>query len=545
LTDGNFYRNWKGESTMFAPNRPVKAVFAWSAHAAILSLLAIPAFASPTVTVSSGKLAGTTDQGVEAYLGIPYAAPPIGDRRFSPPQPVTQWKSVRDASSFGANCIQPITDGIAGGFAPWTAEYTIAGPTSEDCLFLNVWTPKAESNAKHPVLVWIHGGGFVSGSGSVAVYQGAQFAKKGIVVVTINYRLGALGFLAAPALGDHPGNYGVLDMIAALKWVQANIAAFGGDPSKVTIAGQSAGSAAVHALVASPQARGLFGNTIAESGSGLMPLGRPYDAAKTDGAAYMAQRGVKDLAGLRALPASAFVASIPSTSAPAPKAPSPALRFSPVVDGTIITDDPTDGSDVPMLTGLVADEGSAMSPNYGKATIDSFTADAARVFGDDSSQLLSLYPVSDPGAVGSTSIQLKRDFGQAGTWIWAVNRAKTEKAPVYMYFFRHVEPSPDSDRYGAFHSSEIPYVFGNLNKGKRDFNDIDHKVSQTMMTYWINFISTGNPNGSTLSHWPALEVNSPQILEIGDGASIKPLLTSQKRDFYAKEISKGIQPSLF
>lgn len=535
----------KESITVLALDKNIRTLLIGLACAASSSLLGLPAVASATVTVDSGKLAGTTDQGVEAYLGIPYAQAPVGNLRFSPPEALSPWKGVRDATQFGANCIQPITDGIAGGFAPWTAEYTIAGPTNEDCLFLNVWTPKADSHAKHPVLVWIHGGGFVSGSGSVAVYQGAQFAKKDVVVVTINYRLGALGFLTAPALGEHPGNYGVLDMIAALKWVKTNIAAFGGDPSKVTIAGQSAGSAAVHVLVASPQAKGLFVNTIAESGSGLMPLARPYEAANADGAAYMTQKGAKDLAALRALPASAFVQSIPSTSAPPPKTPSPALRFSPVIDGTIISADPTVGSDVPMLTGLVADEGSSMAPNYGKATVESFNADATRVFGGDSAQLLALYPISDPSAAGHTAIQLKRDFGQAGTWIWAVNRAKTEKAPVYMYFFKHVEPSPDSDRYGAFHSSEIPYVFGNLNKGKRDFTDVDHKVSQTMMTYWINFISTGDPNGASLPHWPALQATDPEILEIGDTVAAKALLTSKKRDFYATEVRKGVQPSLF
>jgi para-nitrobenzyl esterase len=528
-------KNWQGNPRYFVLRICAVSLISFSTST----------FAAPIANTNTGKLAGTVDKGVDAYLGIPYASPPVGDGRFSAPTPYAAWKGLRSATTFGANCVQPVTDGIAGGFAPWTAEYTIEGPINEDCLFLNVWTPKTDAHAKHPVLVWIHGGGFVSGSGSVAIYQGAQFAKKGIVVVTINYRLGALGFLAAPALGEHPGNYGVLDMIAALKWVKANIAEFGGDPRKVTIAGQSAGSAAVHVLVSSPDAKGLFANTIAESGSGLMPLGRPYDAAKVDSTTYATTLGATTRSALLALPSSAFVASIPSTSAPRPSTPSPALRFSPVIDGNIISADPTVGSDVPMLTGLVADEGSAMDPNYGKATVSSLQSDATRAFGGDSAQLLALYQANDDSNAGGTAIQLKRDFGQAGTWLWAVDRAKTEKAPVYMYFFRHIEPSPDSDRYGAFHSSEIPYVFGNLDKGQRQFTDIDRNVSKVMMAYWINYITTGDPNGAGLAKWPSLQTKAPQILEIGETAVAKPLLNERKRAFFKMEIDKGVKPSLF
>jgi para-nitrobenzyl esterase len=521
---------------------------AW-ALAFAASSLAGTCIAAPTVTIDSGNLIGKSGDGVDAYLGIPYAAAPIGAGRFAAPKAVAHWAKPRDATTYGANCPQPSTDGLAGGFGAWTSEYTISGPISEDCLFLNVWAPPPTSGSRHPVLLWIHGGGFSTGSGSVAIYEGAQLAKQGIVVVTINYRLGALGFLAAPTLGAHPGNYGILDMIAGLKWIKRNIASFGGDPSRVTIAGQSAGSAAVHVLLESPAAKGLFVGGIAESGSGVMPLGRPLTEAKTDGTAYAQSKGATTLAALRALPTSAFIDTAggppPSGSRPGVRVGTPTLRFSPVLDGLTVAADPKAGSDVPFLTGFVADEGSSMNPHYGQSTPAALAEEANRVYGQDAGAFLSLYPAPDDASAGLASILIKRDFSLAGGWLWALERSKTEKSPVFMYLFRHVEPGADSARYRAFHSSEIPYVFGTLDKGNRPFTDIDRQVSKTVMQYWVNFIRAGDPNQAGMPKWPALDADAPVILDIGETIAAAPLLDSQKRAFYSMELAKGVHPSLF
>lgn len=264
------------------------------------------ACAEPIVRIDSGQLAGRSDGGVDIYLGIPYAASPTGINRWRAPQPVAPWEGIREATDFCASCPQPIPNGDSGSM---TSGFMIPGPIDEDCLFLNIWTPNSASESKCPVMLWIHGGGFMSGSGSKPIFEGGQFAKQGIVVVTVNYRLGALGFLAAPALGPQPGNYAILDLIAALQWIKRNISVFGGDPNNITIAGQSAGSVAVHALVASPTAKGLFVRAIAQSGSGVLQIAQPLNSAKAIGAQYILSKGVSTLDELRALPASAFVMS--------------------------------------------------------------------------------------------------------------------------------------------------------------------------------------------------------------------------------------------
>jgi len=281
-----------------------------------------------TIQISQGTLRGVAGDGVRAFLGIPYAAAPVGELRWRPPLPAAGWNGVRDASNPGASCMQTLTPA---GRKPWTHEYLVQDAVSEDCLFLNLWTPLANKvEAAYPVLVWIHGGAFVEGSASVPIYNGAALAKHGIIVVGINYRLGAFGFLAHPELsvegGGSSGNYALHDMLAALHWVRENIAAFGGDSAQVTIAGQSAGASAVHHLLAAPQARGLFARAIAQSGSGRGRAPIVLKDAEHMGLAFSRKAGAASLAELRALPASALLDIDVSV-------PEQGLRFAPILDG--------------------------------------------------------------------------------------------------------------------------------------------------------------------------------------------------------------------
>jgi para-nitrobenzyl esterase len=509
---------------------------------AALGLLAARfALAAPAVTIDSGQLSGRTEENVSAYLGIPFAAAPVGAARWRPPARPAPWKGVRSAAEFGASCPQLRNDN---GLGPWTPEYMISGPTAEDCLFLNVWS--ADTAAHKPVLVWIHGGAYTGGSGSVAVYEGRHLAQQGVVVVTVNYRLGALGFLSAPALGAGSGNYGLLDIVAALQWVQRNIHSFGGDPARVTIAGQSAGASAVLALLASPPAKGLFARAIVESGAGVFPLGQSPEEAQRQGAAFAEAKGATTAAALRALSADALIAPLTAQTPSAPTPPSVPFRMSygPIVDGATVSANTNAGSDVPVLTGFVANEASALNPRYGQATPATLEDYAKRVFGDDAVTLLHLYPAKDDATAGEMSKRIPREFGQAGSWLWARERSKTKHAPVYMYMYRHDEPGPESARYEAFHSCEIPYVFGTLDKGGRPFVDADRVLSRTVMRYWVDFVTGGDPNGTGLPAWPALDPSAPRVLDIDTSIRAVPLLDEPKRAFFSQEVAKGVSPSL-
>ena len=509
---------------------------------AALSMLAAGfAVAAPVVTIDSGQLSGRTEKAVSAYLGIPYAAPPVDAARWQSPARPAAWKGVRSAAEFGANCPQLRNDN---GLGPWTPEYLISGPTAEDCLFLNIWT--ADAAAHRPVLVWVHGGAYTGGSGSVAVYEGRQLARQGIVVVTLNYRLGALGFLSAPALGARSGNYGLLDIIAALQWVQRNIHSFGGDPARVTIAGQSAGASAVLALLASPPAKGLFARAIAESGAGVFPLGQSPEEAQRQGAAFAESKGATTAAALHALSADTLIAPVgPQASPTQPPTSAPfRMSYGPIVDGVTVSSDATVGSDVPVLTGFVANEASALDPRYGHATPATLEDYAKRVFGADAPALLSLYPAKDDATAGEMSKRIPREFGQAGGWLWARERARTKHAPVYMYMYRHVEPGPEAVRYQAFHSCEIPYVFGTLDKGGRPFLDADVELSRTVMRYWVNFVTRADPNGTALPTWPVLDPSAPRVLDIDASIRALPLLDEPKRAFFSREVANGVRPSL-
>jgi len=506
---------------------------------AFLALLALAADPAHALQLHQGAIDGQRKDGVTRYLGIPYAGAPVRERRWQAPLPAPSWPGTLHADHFKANCQQAPAPKA---FRAWTAEYLIEGPVSEDCLYLNVWSPAADTpSAKLPVLVWIHGGGFTSGGATVPVYDGQALAAKGVIVVTINYRLGVYGFLSHPALrNENPahasGNYGLLDQIAALRWVRENIAAFGGDAQRVTVAGQSAGAASVHELIASPLARGLFQRAIAESGSGMggaLPDGAASDAV---GVRLQAKADAPDIAALRKLPA----AQLDEAAA--------GLSFRPSVDGRVLPDAGYAGrntNDVPMLTGLTADEGSSMSPTYGQATPASFAARLTQRYGELASAFARAYPAASNQQASASARQLARDRGLASTWLWAKTRMATSTQAVYMYYFTHVEPGPEAQHYGAFHSSEIPYVFATLDRAERPFTAQDRALSSTVKQYWANWIRDGDPNGPGLPAWPRLRPDAAQMLEIGTHSGARPILPAEKMSLFERYAGQGGQLGLF
>lgn len=501
-----------------------------------------PAFAhEPRATLEEGEIVGVHQGGVEAFLGIPFAAPPVGANRWRSPQAVQPWTEPRDANTFGANCIQPLGQGDYG---PWTHEYVVTENFSEDCLFLNVWRPSGVAEQERlPVYVWIHGGGFVAGSGAVPIYDGHNLATRDMIVVTLNYRLGALGFLAHPEIsaeaGDGPkSNFGLQDQIAALEWVQRNIAALGGDPDNVTIAGQSAGAIAVHSLVASPAAKGLFARAIAQAG--LPVAGRtstPLADAEKAGAAYMEQLGQDSLSGLRALPATAFLPQ-PGTGRP--------FRFGIVLDDILLGSDPSTAvtagtaNDVPMLVGQNADEALGGPPASGEISVEDWNTALDGAFGPHAEAIGSLYPAATGEQRAASLRQIQRDRAYADIWLWGIARARTNNSPLYVYLFDHVEPGPVSNVWRSFHSNEIPYVFGTLDKApERRFTFEDWKVSLTMSQIWANFARNGIPSGDDLGTAPAFEADNPERIRIRAVAEAETMLSPEKRAAYAAFVEDG------
>lgn len=499
--------------------------------------------------VREGTLAGARERAVSAFLGIPYAAPPVGANRWRPPAPPSAWSGVRQASQFSASCQQTVG---TGGFGPWTHEYVVSGAVSEDCLYLNVWTPAQATGDRLPVLVWIHGGGFSGGSASVPIYDGAKLAAQGIVVIGINYRLGLYGFMAHPALSaESPvgasGNYGLLDQIAALKWIKANVAAFGGDPDRITIAGQSAGAASVHHLIASPLARGLFARAIAQSGSGMGLAVPDRTTAEQRGVALMQAAGVTGIAQLRALSAAQLDAALGKMMMGA--APAGGLPFAPIIDGLVLPDAGYAGAninDTPILTGMTADEMTGLDPTIDHASSADVTARIERDYGALAPEVLKLYPAATDAQANATVRALARDRGLASMALWAEQRQKTSRHPIYAYLWTHWEPGPDAARYRAFHSSEIPYVFGTLDASpERPFTDEDQRLSDELSGYWVNWVKTGDPNGPGLSQWPVFQTDGEAILEIGTRTMIRPILAPERLRIFREHVARGGTLGLF
>ena len=483
--------------------------------------------AQTRVQVRGGALEGSDGAGVVAFKGIPFAAPPVGDLRWRAPQPAKAWAGVRTAKSFPVACEQALTRS----HLPWTEEFMPQGTDSEDCLYLNVWTPSVKAKGL-PVYVFLHGGAYREGATSIAVYDGAALAAKGAVVVTIQYRLGVFGFLAHPELtaesADHAsGNYALMDCLAAMGWVKQNIAAFGGNPERVTVGGQSAGAGAVHALLASPMARGLMQGAIAESGSSVGPPLRSLAAAEQDGQAFAASRGAGSLAALRALPAEQLL----------PRATDPnTLRFAPIVDGKVLPEDPNaaiasgHALDVPILTGMQADEGSSTA-GYGRST-QAQMGEAAGRMGSGGERFRTLYPFADDGAAAEAGKVSARDRGLASMYLWASLTAAHDRSPVYTYYWAHALPWPEHPEYASFHSSELPYVLGNLGVMQRPFTGADRALSAEAEGWWLNFLRSGNPNGAGLPRWDRFAADKPETMEIDTDAHMRPLMSADRLVFW-------------
>jgi para-nitrobenzyl esterase len=467
------------------------------------------------VQTDNGLVQGLTEKDLTVYRGIPFAAPPTGDLRWRAPRPAPRWEGVRSAKMFGPDPYQG--DG--------------KGNVSEDCLYLNVWTPATSKGERIPVLVWIYGGGFSFGNTSSPVHNGEHLARKGVVLVSINYRVGPLGFLAHPELSaESPhkasGNYGLLDLIAGLRWVKANIAAFGGDPEQVTIFGESAGGIAVSMLAASPQARGLFKGAISQSGGSFGPprpttypgenMKRLKDAEQA-GAAFAQKAGATSIRDLRKLAPEKLPPGFGSGAA------------WPIIDGFVIPDDQhklyeaRKYNDVALLLGYNSDEGLSFAR---EKTPEEYRANTQARFGPFADKLLAAYPPSALG-VPKTARDLMRDaaFGWH-TWAWARLAARTGKSKVFYYYFdQHPERAPGSPQadHGMAHGVDVPYVFKTLDPNDPRLTPGDSAISETVATYWTNFAKHGDPNGAGVPEWPRFTESNRQVMYFRNEARPGPV----------------------
>jgi para-nitrobenzyl esterase len=507
--------------------------------AALLLFGATPKGTMNPVRIDSGMISGVTDKsGVTAYLGIPFASPPVGQLRWRPPQPAGHWEGVREANHFGASCMQD----EPGSRLPWTEEFMTQGVLSEDCLFVNVWTAAKSASEKRAVMVYIYGGGFNEGSGSVAVYNGAQLATKGVVVVTFNYRVGPLGFLVYPELtreSEHysSGNYGLLDQIAALQWVHRNVGAFGGDPNRVPIFGQSAGAISVADLMRSPLAKGLFARAIAESGPGLFPEsilggGMTLEQREQQGLKYAESKGAHSLADLRALPAADFFKSTPGSKGAPPDVGAP------VTDGWVLTREHP-AHEVPLIVGMVSGD-AAFASGFGPPaapTVANYTTTAQKTYGDMAGTFLKLYPAEKDSDVEAAKRASETDRARVSIDVWCEDQVK-RSGRIYTYFFDHPIPWPAHPEFGAFHSSELPYIFETLKLLDRPWQPADFRLSEIMASYWSNFAKTGDPNAPGLPRWPIYELHSHATMELGDHVGPIAEADPEKVEFFVGYFKK-------
>ena len=505
------------------------------------------------VQVATGRLAGATlASGIHVFKGVPYAAPPVGPRRWQAPQPAQPWQNVRPATQFGPRAMQ----------LPLFGDMNFRSDgVSEDCLYLNVWTGAKAASEKRPVLVYFYGGGFVAGDGSEPRYDGEALARRGIVAVTVNYRLGVFGFMAHPELTQESpnhasGNYGLLDQQAALRWVKQNIAAFGGDPAHITIGGESAGSWSVSAQMAAPGSKELIKGAIAESGSllGLQPLPTLAQGEQA-GVAFGTAVGAGSLAALRALPAQQVLEASGKQGAP---------RFSPVVDGYFLPRQPTEifaagqQAHVPLLVGWNSQEMTyQMVLGPAAPTLDNYRTAMQKLYGERATEALKQYPAATDAEVEQAANNLAGDrFIAYSTWKLADAQLQTGGQPVYRYLYARPRPAmtpemgnatanlaggvtrgtgaaaPAPPAKGAVHSAEIEYALGNLPTNKVfAWAPDDYKLSEVMQGYFANFIKTGNPNGSGLPTWPAASQQGGQVLRLDVTTKAEPDQTRPRYQF--------------
>ncbi len=519
----------------------------------VAALAILPSVAAQTmrpipgdpIATPNGKIAGKLlASGVRAYFGIPYAAAPVRELRWREAQPSRLWAGVYNADRFAPECIQVLRRHNLN-------HYFGEEPTSEDCLYLNIWVPaEAKPDAKLPVLVYIHGGGFTIGSSGMALYAGESVAKRDAVFVNFNYRLGALGFMAHPELTKESphnasGNYGLLDQVAALRWIKSNIARFGGDPDNVTISGQSAGSSSVAFLQASPLAKGLFQRAVGFSGSPFAnadPLPTRADA-ETAGLAIQEMLATSSLSQLRELPADKIVA----VQRDCQLGCAGSIRVGPSVDGYFLPDAPTEifaagrHNDVPLLVGFTGDESSNDLSNA--KTLAEYKAAVERLYADRVIAFLRLYPATtDAEAREMGHIAAREGLMEGRMRAWAKAQSVWNKSPVYMFMFSRVHPFSEGAQFfdnpasiGSYHASDVPYWLGtqdalNLLRTTRDWTAYDRELSDRMLTSLTAFAKSGDPS-VTGGPWPKWSINAERLVEFGDAVSIRPM-NSERLDFF-------------
>jgi para-nitrobenzyl esterase len=486
-----------------------------------LSLLQVSLFAHAApvaVHTNAGDLAGDSlATGGAVFKGIPYAAAPTGAKRWQSPQAVAAWRGPRAATAYGAACEQPAQG--------WND--SVVASMSEDCLYLNVWTPAIKPKVGLPVMVWIHGGAFIGGAGTDPLFSGEQLVKEGVVLVTLNYRLGIFGFYANPDLTRESvhhssGNFGLEDQLAALQWVRDNIAAFGGDSEKITLFGQSAGGASVVSLLVSPLTIGQFQRAIVESGAILAgpPLKRLKDA-ETLGAEFMGGDGLRSLRELSAADLLQRFGSFMSTHQQ--------TRMGPIIDGYVLSADPSEvfkqhqEQKVPLLIGNNAREG------FGRLSEDALANAIRQFYGANAPAALPLYAVPDP-VLGTPAAQWLTDTSFRCSAVVMASRHSAGDAPVYSYQFEQSIPGREGD--GAAHSYELPYVFGNLLPSGAlagPFTAADRQLSNVMLSYWTNFAKRGDPNGTGLPLWPKFRASAGAYMRFSSALSQDAQLTEGLR----------------
>ncbi len=492
----------------------------------LLTMSAVSAQTPDRVKTTNGVVEGTrTSAGIRVFRGLPFAAPPVGAGRWQPPHPVQNWTGIRPADKFGPRCMQ----------RPVFSDMVFrSNGMSEDCLYLNVWTPAAAGGDRLPVLVYFFGGGFLAGDGSEPRYDGEAMARRGIVALTVNYRLNVFGFFAHPELTrESPrhasGNYGLLDQVAALLWVQQNIAAFGGDPARVTIAGESAGSIAVSALMTSPLSKGLIAGAIGESGAMITPTLPPLPIADAEknGLALADRIGAASLEALRAMPADKLLAATATPGLPS--------LNSTVVDGYLLSKTPVEimtageQARVPLLAGWNSEESAGTAVLRADApTPENYAKAVERLYGARAADVLKRYPGTTAEEVVRSATDLASDrFIAYSTWKWTDAHARTSGKPVYRYFFLRPRPATTTPNgragaggpwalRGAVHSAEIEYAMGNLATNTvYAWTDADYKVSTVMQDYFANFIKRGDPNGPGLPAWTGnREGAAPHVMRL-------------------------------
>ncbi|HEX4852423.1 MAG TPA: carboxylesterase family protein [Puia sp.] len=477
---------------------------------------------SQFVKISSGNISGVKNEknGVVAFKGIPYAAPPVGDMRWQAPAPPAKWDGTKKCDHFGPSPIQakPVP------FLMLSTEFMVPeSPMSEDCLYLNVWTAARSSQEKRPVFVWIYGGGFATGGASAPAYDGEAMAAKGVVFVSFNYRLGIFGFFSHPELSAEShqhasGNYGLLDQIAVLKWIKENIASFGGDPKNVTIAGQSAGAMSVNCLLSSPLAKGLFHRAIAESGN--LVLANPFiktpnlKKAEQQGIQWASKLNKPSISDLRNIPAEELLHEGMGL-------------YGPIVDGYVLKEavpeiyGESKQDHVPLLIGWNGGEGIVFV--FKKK--DDYISDIRKQFGAEADKILQYYPASTDEEAAASQIAISRDkLIGISTYNWALMESNAGNHAVYVYNFNKKPSENDKfSKYGAFHTAEIPYALSNLQKVNRPWEAVDDSLSQLMSSYWINFARTGNPNGTGLASWGAFDSTHTMVMVLDKSANSEKL----------------------